>query len=249
MYGVVLTSNSASLLLPGSNLTNLLVVTRARVSGAEFGARMLPAWLAACLLTIAVLALAFPLRDGQRNGNEAPTLRLGLGAAAAIAAAALILMLPNPALPVLAIGLGAAAVLRLRPQLNLRPLALLFGLAVGLGALARAWPGPAELLGHIGRWPTAGVGALSSILVNNLPAAVLLSAQPPPHPRALLLGLDLGPNLAVTGSLSAFLWLQSARAADASPSIRTYSRLGLAIAPLTLIGALGALALFTPHSF
>ena len=191
--------------------------------------------------------LAFRLEDGERDGSEAPPLRLGLGAAAAIAAAALMLVLPNPALPVLAIGAGTAALRRLRPRLDLRTLALLFGLAVGLGTLARTWHGPTELLAHLGPWPTAGLGALSSILLNNLPAAVLLSAQPPPHPHALLIGLDLGPNLAVTGSLSAFLWLQSAHAAGANPSIRAYSRLGLALVPPTLIGALGALTLFAPH--
>lgn len=249
LYGVVFMSNSASLLLPGSNLTNLLVLSRKQVTGAEFAGRMLPAWIAACLMTVILVTLAFPLREDVRNRDGAPPLRLGLGAAAATAAATLILVLPNPALPVLAIGLCAAALRRQRPQLNLRALALLFALAVGLGTLARAWHGPAELLGHSGRWATAGLGALSSIVVNNLPAAVLLSAQPPPHPRALLLGLGLGPNLAVTGSLSAFLWLQSSRAAGASPSIRTYSQLGLLLVPLTLIGALEALAFFAPHGF
>jgi arsenical pump membrane protein len=75
-----------------------------------------------------------------------------------------------------------------------------------------------------------------------LPAALLLSAQRPPHPRALLLGLNLGPNLAVTGSLSAFLWLQAARNVNAI-SIRTYFNLGPLLVPLTLAGALAALSL------
>jgi arsenical pump membrane protein len=79
------------------------------------------------------------------------------------------------------------------------------------------------------------------VLVNNLPAAVLLSAQPAPHPNALLLGLDLGPNLAVTGSLSAVLWLQAARAVGAHASITTYTRLGLILVPLTLAAALATL--------
>jgi len=75
------------------------------------------------------------------------------------------------------------------------------------------------------------------------------ATQPPSHPRALLLGLNLGPNLAVTGSLSAFLWLQSARAAGARPSISTYSRLGLVLVPITLVGAFGVLELFAPQGF
>ena len=230
-------------MLPGSNLTNLLVLRQDPISGAEFGARMLPAWLVACALTAAFLTIAFRLKPGTPNDGELPPLRLGLGVTAAVSAALLVLVLPNAALPVLALGLVASALRRLRPRLNLRALALLFALAVGLGTIARAWNGPAQLLASSGRWATAAIAALSSILVNNLPAAVLFSAQPPPHPRALLLGLDLGPNLAVTGSLSAFLWLQAARTVNADASIATYSRLGALLVPLTLAGALTTLSL------
>ena len=120
---------------------------------------------------------------------------------------------------------------------------------VALGTLARAWDGPSELLESSGRWATAGVGAVAAILVNNLPASLVLSAQPPPHPRALLLGLDLGPNLVVTGSLSAFLWLQAARAVGTRASITTYSRLGLVLVPLSLGASLLAPALFARLSF
>jgi arsenical pump membrane protein len=60
---------------------------------------------------------------------------------------------------------------------------------------------------------------------------MLLSSHPPAHPRALLLGLDLGPNLAVTGSLSALFWLQVARANGAHPSISRYSLYGVALVP------------------
>jgi arsenical pump membrane protein len=66
----------------------------------------------------------------------------------------------------------------------------------------------------------------------------VLSAHTPAHPRALLLGLDLGPNLAVTGSLAAVLWLQVARAAGSRPSALRYTLLGLVLVPLTLTAAL-----------
>ena len=62
------------------------------------------------------------------------------------------------------------------------------------------------------RVPTAIIGAVSAVFLNNLPAAAMLSAGPLHHGRALLIGLNVGPNFAVTGSLSAFLWLQTARA-------------------------------------
>ena len=100
-----------------------------------------------------------------------------------------------------------------------RTLAALFVLAVLLGSLGRVWHGPASLVDSAGRVGTAAIGAVAAVLVNNLPAAVLLAPSLPTHPRALLLGLNLGPNLAVTGSLSAFLWLRVARRLGARPSV------------------------------
>ncbi len=246
LYGSVFMANSASLLLPGSNLTNMLVLRHEPISGIAFATRMLPAWLVACALTAAFLALAYHLEDGEQDKGAAPPLRFRLGIAATLAVALLVLVLPNPAVPVLAVGLVATALRRLQPRLDLRALTLLFALAVGLGTLARIWNGPTRLLASSGRWATGAIAACSSLLVNNLPAAVLFSAQQPPHPRALLLGLDLGPNLAVTGSLSAFLWLQAARTVNADTSIATYSKLGAILVPLTLAGTLAALALHTP---
>src|SRR5438034_10747716 len=80
LYGSVFMSNSASLLLPGSNLTNLLVLSHASVSGAVFAIAMLPAWVVACGLTAAVLALAYRLENGAEDKRSAPPLRFGLGA-------------------------------------------------------------------------------------------------------------------------------------------------------------------------
>jgi arsenical pump membrane protein len=79
------------------------------------------------------------------------------------------------------------------------------------------------------------------VLVNNLPAAVLFSAHPATHPVALLLGLDLGPNLVFTGSLSAVLWLQAAHGVGAHPSLCGYCRLGVILVPLTLVATTAAL--------
>ena len=73
---------------------------------------------------------------------------------------------------------------------------------------------------------------------------MVLTAHAPAHPRALLLGLDLGPNLAVTGSLSAILWLQVARVNGAKPSVLRYSLLGVVLVPLSL-----SLALLASRAF
>jgi arsenical pump membrane protein len=62
----------------------------------------------------------------------------------------------------------------------------------------------------------------------------------------LLIGLNLGPNLVVTGSLSALLWLRVARSLGARPSARRYSLLGLVIVPPSLVAAVGTLWLIAP---
>jgi len=261
LYGAVFMSNAASLLLPGSNLTNLLVLAGSRVSGAAFAARMAPAWVAAVATTAAVVlyrlvrapapagAAAFR-GDPRRQGD--PRLGWSLGAAATLIAAGLVVATRAPALPVLAIGAVAVAV-RLRSRrltgrvvaeaVGPGALAGIYGIAVGLGALAEHWTAPARLVARSGPAAAAAAGTVAAVAVNNLPAAVLLAPHRPAHPEGLLLGLNLGPNLAVTGSLSALLWYQAARAVGARPSVRTYSRIGVVLVPLSIAAALAALAL------
>jgi arsenical pump membrane protein len=240
LYGAVFMSNAASLLLPGSNLTNLLVLEQAPENGLSFAARMLPAWVVGCTITAAFLTLIVRPDGGRPRPEAPPSLRPTLGALAALVAAFLVLLLANPALPVLGVGVAVTLLRRLRPRLDLRALGLLFTLTVVLGTLARISVSVPRLLEAHGVWATAALGAGASVFVNNLPAAVLLSAQPPAQPQALLLGLDLGPSLAVTGSLAALLWLRAARAVDARPSIATYTRLGLLLFPISLAATLAA---------
>jgi arsenical pump membrane protein len=253
LYGAVFMSNAASLFLPGSNLTNLIVLHGQSGSGVLFLARMWPAALASVVVTAVVLVVVFrrELATAAQGGAEPAPARLGVGVAAVLAATALVLALPSPALPVL--GVGVAAVLaarveraRIAAAIDLRALLGLFLVAVALGAVGRLWRGPADLVDGLGRVGTAVAGAAAAICVNNLPASVLLTPRPPLHPRALLLGLNLGPNLAVTGSLSAFLWLRVARSVDAAPSPRTYTRIGAVLVPLSLAAAVAALWLVAP---
>jgi arsenical pump membrane protein len=253
LYGAVFMSNAASLFLPGSNLTNLIALHGEHVSGASFLTRMWAAAVAAVVVTGLVLVAVFrtELRCAPTAGADGARARVGIGVAAVTAAAALVLVLANPALPVLATGAAAVVLRRVRrarlaAAVDLRVLGGLFVVAVALGTLGRRWTGPASLLGHLGRGGTAVGGAVAALCVNNLPAAVLLTPHPPAHPRALLLGLNLGPNLAVTGSLSAFLWLRVARNLGAPPSARTYSRIGAVLVPPSLAAALAALWLAAP---
>ena len=253
LYGCLLLSNAASLLLPGSNLTNLIVLGQLHLSGGRFATRMGPAWLAAIVVTAAVVAVAE--RRSLRTVSSGLAVPdgpvLGLGLAGIVAAVLLVVLLRSPALPVLAVGAIAVGyrlarrclgMARVGEVLGLPVLVGLFGVAVALGTAGRAWSGPEMLLGHLDSWGTAAVAAVASVLVNNLPAASLLASRVPKHPYALLVGLNLGPNLFVTGSLSWILWLRSARTAGADPSIRHASRLGAIAVPLSIAAALGLLA-------
>jgi arsenical pump membrane protein len=261
LYGAVFMANASSLYLPGSNLTNLLVLAHMPVSGSVFAGRLIVPAAAATLATGTGLVLLFrrSLREpavedrGDRSSDSQPFV----GACAAVAAAALTVALANAALPVLAVGLAATTTQiargRLRAVQALRAvgptvLCALFAAAVALGTLARYWSVPASVLGSAGRFGTAAIGAAAAILVNNLPAAVLLSARPVAHASALLIGLNLGPNLAMTGSLSALLWWRAARQINAPTSVLRYSRLGFVLAPVAICAALGAAEVIGSHT-
>jgi arsenical pump membrane protein len=251
LFGCVFMANASSLFLPGSNLTNLLVLdAHGGGSGASFAAKMFPLAITAAVVTAVGIALSFRRAlaarpSGSVGDVDRPQVVLGAGVLATAAAIVLVLVLRNPALEVLGVGLAAVAVELLRSELSLADvwrvvgppsLAAAFVLTVALGTVARHWDGPAELIAHASGPETAGLAALSSVLVNNLPSAALYSAHSVDHSRMLLLGLNVGPNLAVTGALSALLWFRAAREVDARPSLLEFSRRGV---PLALV-AMGA---------
>jgi arsenical pump membrane protein len=253
LYGCLLLSNAGSLLLPGSNLTNLIVLGHLHLTGGQFATRMWLPWLAAVAVTAGVVGWA-ERRSLQGPCAEPEELRrpvFGVGLVAVLAATVLVITVRTSALPVFAVGVlavatrlaqGRAAVRQVWSVVGVPVLAGLFGAAVALGTLGRAWSGPMVLLSHLSAWPTAGFAALVAVVVNNLPAASLLAARTPAHAFALLIGLNVGPNLCVTGSLAWLLWLRSARDAGARPSLRRASLLGIVAVPLAMAAALLALA-------
>lgn len=254
LYLAVYLANGASLLLPGSNLTNLIVLGSLHGSGSDFAAAMALPWLAA-VAGVGLVVAAVWHRSLRRCGARAadrPTVRIGGGLVGVLVVIVAVLVLTPAGEAVVAVVAGAAAVAwslwqrrmrlpELRRTLNLPVLAGLFVVAVDFGTLGRVWDGPAQLLHHASTVVTAIVAAAASVVINNLPAASLLAARPPSAAHALLVGLDLGPNLAVSGALSAVLWLQVARAVEARPSAMRYSLVGLAVVPVSMAAALGAL--------
>jgi arsenical pump membrane protein len=137
-------------------------------------------------------------------------------------------------------------------------LPLVAGLFVLVEALDRT--GLIRLLGGVVRdavaWSASGAAWASGIvlafagnLTNNLPAGLIAGAtvqaanSPPQVVGAVLIGVDLGPNLSVTGSLATILWLAVLRREGLRVGAGRFLRLGLVVMPPALLLALGALVL------
>ena len=110
-------------------------------------------------------------------------------------------------------------------------------LARVLGAAAAAAPAATS-------W-AAGLGvAVGSNLINNLPMGLIAATAneavqaPARVTRAILIGVDLGPNLSVTGSLATILWLIALRREDEHVSAARFLGLGCVVMPPALILAL-----------
>ncbi len=93
--------------------------------------------------------------------------------------------------------------------------------------------------------------ALASNLVNNLPAGLIAGSavQSGPVPEqitgAVLIGVDLGPNLSVTGSLATILWLTALRREGQHVGAWTFLKLGVLVMPPALLLALASLFVFS----
>ena len=86
--------------------------------------------------------------------------------------------------------------------------------------------------------------ALASNLINNLPAGLIAAnvsqaaAVPPDVTAGILIGVDLGPNLSVTGSLATILWLIALRREGEAVTAWQFLKLGLIVMPPALVAAL-----------
>jgi arsenical pump membrane protein len=89
------------------------------------------------------------------------------------------------------------------------------------------------------------LAAVLANLINNLPAVlVLLPLATPAGPGAVLavlLGVNIGPNLTFTGSLATLLWRRVLHESGSGPSLREFTKLGLLTVPAGLVLAVLAL--------
>jgi arsenical pump membrane protein len=93
---------------------------------------------------------------------------------------------------------------------------------------------------------TGSLVALTSNLTNNLPAGLIarsLLDTAGASQRiidALLIGVDLGPNLSITGSLATILWLGAIRREGENVTFGRFLKVGIGVMPPALLLALGA---------
>jgi arsenical pump membrane protein len=105
-----------------------------------------------------------------------------------------------------------------------------------------------NLLDKLTEWPplaatltTAFGFAVASNLINNLPVGLIgasalhASAASGHLANAMLMGIDLGPNLSVTGSLATILWLIALRRENLQVSAWSFLKVGVIVMPVALL--------------
>jgi arsenical pump membrane protein len=93
-------------------------------------------------------------------------------------------------------------------------------------------------------WGAGALVAFAANVLNNLPAGLIagtaVNSGPVPDAvrSAIAIGIDLGPNLSVTGSLATILWLVALRREGEHVSAWQFLRIGAVAMPLALAAAL-----------
>ncbi|MBG6065763.1 SLC13 family permease [Micromonospora ureilytica] len=261
-------ANTASLLLPVSNLTNLLAADRVGLSPLAYAERMALPQLAAVAVTMALLWYAWWRRERPVGGRFVPPARhvpadpvlhrTALAGCllfvAGILAGVEIEFASTVALALVLLGFVVRSPAALRPGLvPVRLLLFVTGLFLVVQTLGRH--GLDDLVGGLlgadggalGALRAGSTGALLSNTVNNLPAylageSVLPSGD---HTRllALLIGTNVGPLAAPWASLATLLWFERCRAAGVSVPVTRFVLTSTVLAITGTLAAVGALLL------
>jgi arsenical pump membrane protein len=257
-YACTRLANSGSLLLPVSNLTNLLAFDRSGLSFGRFTALMALPWVVVggaewlALRRFFATDLTGPERPVDDATRPAPRWALTV---LAVTVALFVVTSSVGVPPAWAAVTGCVALLlpRIwRRQVRPRPLvaAASVGFCVFVLALAIVVDGVRNhglnrLLVHL--TPTGStylallgaalLAALLANLVNNLPATLALAPVAAGHPAAVaavLLGVNIGPNATYPGSLATLLWRRQLPK-DVEPSAREFHVFGLLTVPILLV--------------
>ncbi len=269
MYACTHLANSASLLLPVSNLTNLLAFAASGLAFGRFAALMALPWLVVIGIEYGVFCRFFasdlsarPRPDAAEHGAE-PDLPVFTLTVVALTLAGFVLASAAGVSPAWA-ALAGAVVLAARALARRRtsPLGLLraadlpfsaFVLGLGIVVLGVVRNGLGTALAPLLPTGTSlpallAIAALAAALANicnNLPAVLVLLPLAAPSGAgavlAVLLGVNIGPNLTYTGSLATLLWRRTLRQHGSAPDLGEFTRLGLLTVPAGLVIAVLAL--------
>ncbi|WP_308249903.1 SLC13 family permease [Sphaerisporangium fuscum] len=261
-------ANTASLLLPVSNLTNLLAMGRVGLSTREFAGRMWAPQAAAIAVTM-VLLWIFYWRRGERGADRydpPPQAPMGDPVLFTVAAGACVLFIAailagvqiGVAAAVAAVVVIAAFAWRDRSKLtwSLFPWQLLVfvtGLFLVVPTLSRY--GLDDLMRAIvggdgdglGDYRAAAAGAGLSNIVNNLPAYYAGERVIPPanHDQllSLLVGTNVGPVITPWASLATLLWFEWCRRREVKVPLVKFVLTGVCLAVAGIAATIGALLL------
>ncbi len=256
-------ANAASFVLPISNPANLVLFDGRMPRLGEWLHLFGLASLFAIIATYVVLWLTQrrDLREVLHVPRDAPPLAAGgYWTLAGLGGAALLLILASAfgwplGLLTCLLGVGCVGLVSILARQHPWPvvrgvswsvLPMVAGLFIMVGAL----DGSGLTAGAAG-WERAGllpVGAglaLLSNIANNLPVGLLaahaFAGAEAGQKAAALIGVDLGPNLSVTGSLATILWLNALRRQGLEMSAWRFLTLGMCMMPPALMLALGGL--------
>jgi arsenical pump membrane protein len=267
VYACAHLANSASTLLPVSNLTNLLAFSASGLTFAGFTALMALPWLVTLAIELVVFLRFFATDLVGRSEREPAASSRAPGFALVVLALTLAGFGVGSLVGVEPVWVATAAALVLavrglvrrtvRPWtlvIEAAPLLCLFvlGLAVVVEAVSERFLGGAlsAILPDSDGLPelllSALIAALLANLINNLPATLILLSALGPHPNtgvllAVLLGVNIGPNATYLGSLATLLWRRVLAGAGITPTRREFLKLGLFTVPACLAGSVLAL--------
>ncbi len=254
-------ANSASLLFPVSNLTNLLAFGATGLSFVGFTVATAPAWLVAVALEYAVVRRWFRARlraAGHARQQPVPSLPRFPVVLIGVVLAGFVVTSPWRIAPAWIAGVGAlvavAWTLRTgvqRPRDILVAANLPFAWFVLCWAVVVAAVGASVLPSVLDPLVPAGSGLVDLLAVallatvaanvmNNLPATLLLVPVVAPLGStallAMLVGVNLGSNATYVGSLANLLWRRTLELCSTAPRPGDFSGLGL-VSTLPLVGA------------
>lgn len=267
VYACTHLSNTASLLLPVSNLTNLLAFSVSGLSFARFAALMMLPWLVAISVEYAVFRRFFVtdlnVAASAPVAGEPPEIPVFALVTVACTLTGFLVASAvglNPAWAAFAGALVMAA--RALAQRRTTPLAIVrsaavpflaFVLALGIVVRAVVDNGLGDGLGHLvpdgaslpDLLAIAVLAAVLANLINNLPAVLVLlpltASAGSGAVLAVLLGVNIGPNLTYAGSLATLLWRRIVHQHDHEVELKEFTTLGLLVVPLSLTAAVVAL--------